>query len=313
MINSNYLYKILTKIAEKKHYEIKGFSNNYIIEVLNKIKKKSVFIYGNSFPLNNNSSQKICTDKAALYSVLDDKKIPCIEHKIVKNPMFKIGEINKQLSEFLHRYPKGIVVKDNKGSHGKDVFLVKNNKQLKVAVNKIFSKNLDIALSPYVENSCEYRVIMLDNSLCVAYKKIKPSVVGDGKHKVKNLITKAYKNFNFELDKKILSYKPKTNETVTIGWKNNLVFNSTPEIITNSTLKNKLFNLARKVTKTLNLRFCSVDIFETNLGLKVLEVNSIVCMEKFAEASETNYILTKQIFEMALEKSFESINSNLKL
>lgn len=306
MKNSNYLFEILSKISEQKNYEIKGYSNNYIIEISKN--KKSVFLYGNCLPLNNNSSQKISADKAALYTVLSSKNIPCVEHKIIKHPSFDMGFAFNKLEDILLKNPSGIVVKDNKGSCGRNVFLVKNKKDLKLSINKIFSKNQDIAVSPFIENATEYRLIMLDNKLCVAYKKEKPFVVGDGKSTVKKLIKNNYGNFNFELPKAELNKKPKLNEKFVVGWKNNLAFNSSPETVLDSILKAKLTNLAKKVTKALNLRFCSVDIFEQNGTLKVLEINSIVSMEYFSKNSNENYTLTKKIFDIALQKCFESLN-----
>lgn len=306
MINSNYLYNILTQIAKDKNYSVKGYSNNYIIEVSNN--KKSLFLYGNCLPLNNNSSQKISADKSALYSILSAKNIPCVEHVIVKHPSFDMGFAFDKIDEFLNNYQSGIVVKDNKGSCGRNVFLVKNKKDLKNAITKIFSKNQDIAVSPYLDNACEYRLIMLDNNLCVAYKKEKPFVIGNGKDTVKKLIKQNYGNFNFELSKTELNKKPKINEKFIVSWKNNLAFNSTPIVVTDANLKKRLTNLAKQVTKLLNLRFCSVDIFEQEKSLKVLEVNSIVSMEIFSKSSDENYKTTVKIFDKALQKSFENLN-----
>ncbi len=305
MKNSNYLYEILSEISTEKNYQITGYSNNYIIEVTNK--NKSIFLYGNCFPLNNNASQKISADKSAVYTVLSAKGLPCVEHKIIKHPSFDMGYAYDKLETFLQSNPAGIVVKDNKGSFGRDVFLVRDNKHLKTSINKIFSKNKDIAVSPYIENANEYRLIILDGKLCVAYKKQRPFIVGDGKSTVKKLIKDTYGNFDFELPKTDLNKKPQLNEKFTVGWKNNLCFNSTPQVVTDQKLKNKLKTLAVKVAKTLNLRFCSVDIFEVENSLKVLEVNSIVSMEIFSKASEENYNLTKNIFKSALQKSFETI------
>lgn len=306
MKNSNYLFEILSEISKEKNYKIKGYSNNYIIEVTNK--NKTIFLYGNCLPLNNNASQKISADKSASFIVLSNNNIPCVEHKIIKNPSFNFGNTYNKMYDYLKENKNGIVVKDNKGSFGKNVFLVKNKNELKKSIDKIFSVNKDIAVSPYIEDASEYRLILLDNKLCVAYKKEKPFVVGDGKSCVKKLIKQKYGDFDFELGKKELNKKPKLNENFIVGWKNNLCFNSTPQIVTDTALKQKLFNLAKKVTKTLNLRFCSVDIFEQNSTLKVLEVNSIVSMEKFSNANNENYNLTKKIFTEALQKSFETIN-----
>lgn len=303
MKNSNYLYEILEEICAEKGYTIKGLSNNYIIEIIKK--NKSIFLYGNSFPLNNNASQKISQDKSAFYSVLSSKGINCVEHKIVKHPSYDMGYAQRELEKILSKYTSGIVVKDNKGSCGRNVFWVKNKKQLKIAISRIFSMNQDIAVSPFIENECEYRVILLDGKLCVAYKKEKPFVIGNGKNKIKQLIKNTYGNFDFELSKEMLNKKPKLNEKVVVGWKNNLAFKSAPQVVTDLKLKQTLLTFAKKVADTLNLRFCSIDIFSTESGLKVLETNAIVSMEIFSKSSEDNYNTTKKVFTESLEKCFE--------
>ncbi len=310
MKNSNYLFELLNEICKEKEYKIKGFSNNYIIEINNK--KQSIFLYANTLPLNDNVSQKLCADKSALYSVLSSKNLPCVEHKIIKHPSFNMDYAYNKLENVLNNNQNGIVIKDNKGSCGKNVYLVKNKKELKCAINKIFDKNLDIAVSPFIENSCEYRVIILDNKLCVAYQKEKPFIIGDGKSTVKKLIKKTYGDFDFELNKKDLKKKPKNNEKFIVGWKNNLSFNSIPKVVVDEDLITKLSNLAKKVTKLLNLRFCSVDIFSTNNDLKVLEVNSTVSMEIFSKSSDENYKITKKIFSTALDKCFTDNNKKNK-
>ena len=115
MIYNDYLFKFLKEIVNEKDYQIKGFSQNYIIKILCKKLNKSVYIYGNRFPLNNASSQKICADKSALSQVLTECKIPNVEHTFYKNPKFKTKLNYKQLKECLLNNPNGLVVKDNNG------------------------------------------------------------------------------------------------------------------------------------------------------------------------------------------------------
>lgn len=302
--NSQFLYNLLVEICKEKHYKINGFSYNYIIEISNN--KKSVLLYGDCLPLNNNIAQKISRDKCALYETLSFKKIPCVKHELVKHPAYELGKNSyKILEEKLTNNSNGLVIKDNRGSCGRNVFYVKNNKELKNVANKIFSMWQDIAVSPFIENTCEYRVIILDGKLCVAYKKERPFIIGDGKNSIKKLVESKYNNFNFEIKKEDLNKKPKKDEKVLIGWKNNLCCNSIPQIITEKNLKNKLTKFAKKVTDALDLRFASIDIFDTKEGFKVLETNAIVSMEIFASISVDNYNLTKKIFSSALDKCFE--------
>ena len=182
---------------------------------------------------------------------------------------------------------------------------MKNKNQLKIAVNNIFKQNLDLAVCPYVEIENEYRLIMLNGECKVCYKKVRPFVLGDGKTTVKNLIIKKYNNLIFDTHKKILNKILNKDEKIILGWKHNLKWHSTPEEIVDNKLKERLINFAKKVVKLINLKFGSVDLYLDNNKIKVLETNSIVSMNSFANYSKENYNKTKQIFLEAVMASFD--------
>lgn len=302
-----YLYDILCKIAVEKNLEIKGLSDDYIIEIKRQSEKnEKIYIFGNAFPLNNNVAQKICSDKSALSEILNINKIPCVPHLLYCYLDYNIYWNLETLKQQLQLYKSHLVVKDNNGSCGKNVFLVKNEKEIKKAVNLLVKNKLDIAVSPYIEDAKEYRIIMLDGECQVCYLKEKPFVVGDGISKLEKLISNKYKKFHFELPKCMLKTKPASGEQVYIGWKNNLKLNAMAKIITDQTFLKKALPLCKKIVKILNIRFCSIDLFETKDNLQVLEINSIVYMGCFSNFTHENFELTKKIFTLALEKSFES-------
>lgn len=305
MTYNDYVFKLLLELSASNNFSVKGFSQNYIIEVSNN--KDKFYIYGNCFPLNDASSQKLCADKSALSMVLKLNDVNCLEHELYKNPdydpTFNINLIENKLKE----NPKGLVLKDNKGYCGNNVFWVKNKTQIKKAVNKIFKQNLDLAVCPYVDIEDEFRLIMLNGECKVCYKKVRPYVIGDGKLNVKNLIAKKYKDIKFDLPFKTLNTTPNKNEKIVLGWKHNLKWHSTPEEVVDKKLEKKLIEFAKKVVKTINLKFCSVDLYIEDDKIKVLETNSIVSMNSFANYLKENYNKTKQIFLEAVNASFNNI------
>ena len=305
MIYNDYIYKLLLELSTQNNFNVKGFSQNYIIEVSNN--KNKFYVYGNCFPLNNASSQKLCADKSALSMVLKLNNVDCLEHELYKNPSYQPNFNYKKLEEKLKQNPNGLVLKDNKGYCGNNVFWVKNKTQIKKAVNKIFKQNLDLAVCPYVNIEDEFRLIMLNHECKVCYKKVRPFVIGDGVSNVKNLMAKKYKDIKFNLPFKTLNKTPNKNEKVVLGWKHNLKWHSTPEEVEDKNLKQKLITFAKKVTKTINLKFCSVDLYVEDNKIKVLETNSIVSMNSFANYSKENYNKTKQIFLEAVNASFKNI------
>lgn len=302
MIYNDYLYKILCELGKENNFKVTGFSQNYIIEV-KKNKDNVFYVYGNCFPLNNATSQKLCADKSALSQILQQNKIDCVKHKLFKHPSYDKNSTFKNIKNELENNSQGVVCKDNKGFCGNNVFLAKTNYQLKKAIKQIFKNNLDLAISPFVNFEDEFRLIMLNNECKVCYKKIRPFVIGNGKDNVKTLLGKNFNNLNFKIKKSLLKTIPKNNEKITLNWKHNLKLNSTPQVVTDKKLKQNLINFAKKVTTLLNLNFCSVDLI-IDKKIKVLEVNSIVSMNSFANFNKDNYNKTKEVFLEAVNNSF---------
>ena len=67
------------------------------------------------------------------------------------------------------------------------VFKVSSEPELELAVHRIFSSQLGLAISPYVNIEDEVRVVLLDQHPLVVYQKNRPSITGDGKHSLLEL------------------------------------------------------------------------------------------------------------------------------
>ncbi|MBP5294429.1 MAG: hypothetical protein J6Y95_01765, partial [Lachnospiraceae bacterium] len=63
--------------------------------------------------------------------------------------------------------------------------------------------------------------------------------------------------------------------------------------------------VAVRASCAMDIRFASVDVVDTDEGLKVLEVNAGVMMEHFAGQDEEDYEIAKSIYRKALIKAFE--------
>ena len=72
------LLKIIKEISEERGYELKTYSDDFILQIINN--DKVMFIYGYKFPNNNASIEQICDDKAGLSSLLGYYNIPHIDH-----------------------------------------------------------------------------------------------------------------------------------------------------------------------------------------------------------------------------------------
>jgi glutathione synthase/RimK-type ligase-like ATP-grasp enzyme len=90
------------------------------------------------------------------------------------------------------------------------------------------------------------------------------------------------------------------------SWKHNLSQGAIPKILEEGELKSRLCEIAKKVAIAMNIRFASIDIIKTKQNeLLVLEVNSIVTLDKFIDNTENGYQMAKEIYAKAVEKMFK--------
>jgi glutathione synthase/RimK-type ligase-like ATP-grasp enzyme len=152
---------------------------------------KRHFAFGYDLGLNSAVAHRIANDKAATAEVLQICGVPCVPHTLFLNP--KLNEyIPPQRSwetmlALLRENPDGIVVKPNEGTSGESVFKVLTEPDLELAVHKIFSSSLGLAISPYLDIENEVRVVLIDHDPVVIYSKDRPAITGDGKHSLLEL------------------------------------------------------------------------------------------------------------------------------
>ena len=110
-----------------------------------------------------------------------------------------------------------------------------------------------IALSPFLEISAEYRVILLDGQ---------PKLVFEKKRHGKQ-------------------------------WRHNLKYGSAPEVITDRTLYKELVALAITTLDALQGRLAAIDIIDTPDGYKIMEVNSGITLSLFSDSLPVNWDAAK--------------------
>ena len=307
VIDENYnldFYNFFASVAKDLNCTIKSLCNNYVLEVFSIDKNKRFYIIGNSLPLNNNVAQKICSDKSATSVVLKKNNIDCVEHFLLKNPAL-LKDWNDSIFDKILKEYKIVVVKDNNGSCGNLIFKANSIKDAKRYAQLIFNQNKDVCLSPFLNYTKEYRLIMLNNKCEICFAKEKPFVIGDGKNNLNFLVEKKFgKNAckKLEFEKK---YKPKKDEKYVVGWKNNLKMFAGVEDIQDKILKRKLEGIAKACTKALDINFCSVDIVEAEGKLKVLEINSIVSVLGYAGSSANRLKQSRALFKKAFQEQLK--------
>lgn len=307
---SNYV-RILNEICAEEGIRLSSYSSDWAFRLERDGKK--AFIFGYQFGLNPSSVERACSDKNIASEVLREAGVPCVFHKCYMTPQMQswIGVQGnwKDLLNELERYGT-LVCKDNYGTGGTQVYLVRNARELEAAAAQIFAVSQAMAVCPYEKILAEYRLVMLDGEIRLAFSKERPALVGDGKRTVGELFGAfvAGGGISGGADKIAVPKEaelhriPAQGELFLLNWKHNLGQGAHARRLRGEELDPEVIRLARAVYEALCIRFASVDVICCKDGWKVLEVNSGVMMEHFAGTSREYYETAKAIYRDAILK-----------
>jgi glutathione synthase/RimK-type ligase-like ATP-grasp enzyme len=270
--------------------------------------------FGYDVGLNSAVAHRIANDKAATAEVLQACGVACVPHTLFLNP--KMNEyIPPQRSwetmlALLRQNPDGIVVKPNEGTGGDSVFMVSSEPDLELAVQRIFSSSLGLAVSPYLDIENEVRVVLIDDHPLVVYSKDRPSIVGDGKHSLLELALAAtpaerrstvLSSMFGDLDRAALDAVPPPGRRQVLGWRHNLDAGARPIILEQGDVRKACVEIAIQAARAIGIRFASVDVVQVDGALKILEINSGVMMESLVKQHPN---LVYAAYGAALDKVF---------
>ncbi|MGV3524883.1 MAG: ATP-grasp domain-containing protein [Candidatus Sericytochromatia bacterium] len=207
-------------------------------------------VLGYVFPLNDAAAAALMKDKVALSGLLAEAGLPHVPHRLVLSPELTdyLGHDGNGplLDALLADWGLPLVVKPNEGTGGKGVTLVQKRSQLEYALQTLFQQHRALALSPYLDISYEYRVIVLDDRVLLGFGKAKAAG----------------------------------------SWKHNLSGGAQAFAVSEGPLLTALSTLARQAVAVLGARVASVDMVATADGLKILELNGGICLEKLATGGD---------------------------
>jgi glutathione synthase/RimK-type ligase-like ATP-grasp enzyme len=133
-------------------------------------------VIGYTFPLNDAAAAQIANDKAATYVVLDQHHISVIVHRVLRLTAVPSEQL---MAGVLDLVPLPVVTKPLTESAGIDVLRARDEKELHEAMRLLARRYRVIAVAPYVEITHEYRVVVLDDEVCILYEKCRQ---GDWRH-----------------------------------------------------------------------------------------------------------------------------------
>lgn len=306
------LVALLREIAADSGIEMETFSQDWIIHLRRNGRARHV--YGYNFDLNPAAAQLIACDKTAVSDLLAFHGLPRVEHRLFLHPRLS-GYVDSagnwgEMLAFAERCGWDVVCKSKDGTGGRDVHHARGRLELELAVQRLFESEHALSLSPFLNIRQEFRFIVLDGRCELAYAKQRPTVLGDGRSTIAELIAAGLKTGEMPADvaaRAIRDHEPNLHnvpaagELIDVHWKHNLGQGSRPRQIADA-LRERLTDLACRCAGVLNLRFASVDIVQVADQHLVLEVNSGIMMETFARTAPDGREIAKRIYAKAVEK-----------
>ncbi len=309
------LVRLITQLAHERGITVHALSHGWILLLQKNGTVRRIFGY--DFDLNDAVAQMLAKDKSATALLLQFHNVPAVEHHL-----FLRSDIEGYTSErgnwaalqaLAEAYAYQLVCKPNAGTSGQDVHRVRSPRELEWVVQRLFQEYKAIAVAPYYEIPHEYRVILLDGEVLLMYEKRRPTITGDGKTPLGELVARALTQC--DLPEKVfheaqMLYRHEWTRVLSQGeirpliWRHNLAAGAVPVLEIPETLRSHLVRLARRALQVLGLRVAAVDIVQTPDGLRVLEINSGIMMEYFATRHPQGEALARRIYATLLEQMF---------
>ncbi len=270
------------------------------------------FFAGYKSALNDHALGMVLDDKYALYDVLKEKELPVSEYNIVYGERVledyaKDCNNFSYVKDYFYNHNQDIVLKPNDGTCGRDVYRVRDINELEELYNRLTRKYYSINMGPFYHIVNEYRFIILDGKVRIAYKKNKPVVYGDGNSTIRDLLIKFNnKFFSDKLEDSMYDRVLNDGEVFEYNWKFNLSQGAVAAEITDRELYSSLEQIALSAANKVGLRFGSVDIIytEDNQAL-ILEMNSGVMLENYIEQFDEGYNKAKELYKNVIEEMFK--------
>lgn len=253
---------------------------------------------GAVYPLNFNTPCQIAKDKAFAYMVLRNHNLSVPEGDyFFLRPEYREfrGEGKEFADAFVYAEKLGypVFVKPNSASRGEQAEVVYTAVQLRTHLEKIATEHAIVHVQRVLTGN-EYRIFVLDGVVQYLYRRACPSITGNGRDSIADLIAAHNTLHNFHEEKAISEASPflqnelakreknmtsvlPMGESLRIAAKTNIDAGGTITDYT-ETVTPSCAEWAKKVAAVMNLRVCGIDLFSTTdlenpENFTILEVN----------------------------------------
>ena len=282
--------------------------------------KRSYFRF-NSIGINTLGASEISKDKD--YAAFFMRKLG---YQVVPGKTFFRDDFAKMLGSkrktaaactYAKKLGFPVVAKPNDQSQGRDVFLVYSTKELRRAIRSIFRTGRIALIQSFIRGE-DYRLVVLDNKVISAYKRIPLSVVGDGRSSISELLRKKQRAFIVEGRDTKLRIDPRMRPKLKrqgLSLRSVLAKGERIELLDNANLSTggdavdvtgnvhaSLKKIAVNVTKDMGLRLCGVDLLVVGSidkkpkEYRILEINAAPGLDHYAQSGKTQEKIVEKLY-----------------
>lgn len=296
---------------------------------------RSYFRY-NSLDLNPMGASDIAKDKGFASFFMQSMGYKTISNNTFFSPAWgkAIGEPERNIDmayAYAQQLTFPVIVKPNSGSQGSGVTLVHNKKEFYFAMRAIFRVDRIAIVQPHITGN-DYRVVVLDNKVISAYRRIPLNVVGNGKSTIRQLLEKKQQQFvaisrdtvikidDVRIKNKLkhrgltLDSIPNKAEVIYLLDNANLSSGGDSVDVTKK-VHPKFKKLAINLTRDMNLRLCGVDlIIDGDIADKpknywILEINAAPGLDNYVKLGKEQVQIVKALYRKVL-KHMEKLCNN---
>lgn len=291
-----------------------------------------LFTHGAKPNLNTIGVGKIARDKDLTVRVLENLGLPTPPSHFVELTREKFAKADditqtaeyKALDAFAQRVGYPIFLKPNQGSQGCNVFCVPDEDKLKNIVGSLIKRAPGYFIAQEASVGEEYRIVVVQGEIQLAYYRRPLSVVGDGVATIQHLVDRQnrwlqkrgrHTNLKSNSDKikmhlasqglRLDSVLP-MGDVVTVLSNRNLSDGSEPVECTQM-IREKYGALCRDVYERGGVDYCGLDLIEDirsgQIKPVIIEINSSPGYKHFIRSAPENPPLVRSVFIEAIHAS----------
>lgn len=235
------------------------------------------FDYG-TIDLNESKHIQIADDKEQSSVLMKEIGIPIPEEILLRDVRkYTDQDLLKEIVRFSKRVGFPLICKPLNGRQGNNLIKIESKDEIVNASKMIIDLKDDVIIQEYLKHD-EVRVVVLDGEIIQAYKRFGPSIVGDGKESVFNLIEDKNAYFKNNGRNTIISIDdpqvqmiiadlgysngsiPEKGKDIPLSFGRNLSKGGEYEFIENK-ISPKFQKVLREMSLAANLRLVGFDLF----------------------------------------------------